>query len=116
MKLPIIAALATAVVALTAPSLASAQDRHGYSNYGEHDRRHERLDDRHDDNHEELNEVHADAHDQGLTRRGHRQLHGALQYEHAETDYRLARQHQRQDRRAWQRRYYNRGYNRHYGY
>lgn len=63
MQLPIIAALATAVVAVTVPSLASAQDRHGYSNYGEHDRRYKRLNDRQNDNHEELNAVHTDVHD-----------------------------------------------------
>lgn len=111
-----IAVLGSAVFAITMPSVASAQSAYGYSNYGEHDQRHDRFEDRHDANHDELDEVHADAHDQGLSRREHRQLHRELQYEHADADYRLARQHQRQDRRAWQRRYYDKGYYQYYGY
>ena len=109
--------IGTAALVAGIPSIASAQDGYGYGyGYGQHDQRHDRLEDRHDDNHEELNEVHADAHDQGLSRRGHRQLHQGLQVEHGESDYRLARHHQRQDRRSWQRRYYNRGGSRSYGY
>ncbi|MCU6455953.1 hypothetical protein LPN01_17895 [Sphingomonas sp. A2-49] len=104
----IISVFGIAALAAMVPSAASAQSGYGY---GQHDQRHDRLDDRHDDNHDELGEVHADAHDQGLSRRGHRQLHRGLQYEHAQSDYQLARKHQRQDRRAWQRRYYNPRYN-----
>jgi uncharacterized protein (UPF0335 family) len=116
----IISAFGIVVFAAMLPSAASAQSAYGYG-YSQHDQRHERLEDEHDDNHDELDEVHADAHDQGLSRREHRQLHQELQYEHAQSDYQLARQHQRQDRRAWQRRYYNRGYynrgnNGYYGY
>ena len=112
--MPMIAVFGVAAFAMAIPSAASAQSAYGYPGYNQHDQRHDRFDDRHDNNHEELNEVHADAHDQGLNRREHRQLHGGLQYEHAGSDYRIARQHQRLDRRAWQRRYYNRGYNQYY--
>lgn len=106
------------IVALTAivPSVASAQSGFGYGNYSEHDARHDRLDDRRDGNHEQLDEIHADAHDEGLSRGEHRQLHRELQYEHAEADYRLAREHQRRDQRAWQRRHSDRGYSSYYGY
>ena len=90
------------------PAAASAQSSYGFGN-GQHDQRHDRLEDRHDDNHEELDEVHDNAHDQGLRRGEHRQLHRELRYEHAVSDNRLARQHQRQDRRARQRRYFQGG-------
>ena len=116
----IIALLGTVAMAALAPTAASAQSgfsiplgsRSGYENSGygydgyrtdgRHVRRHERLEDRHDNVHENLGDEHEEAHEEGLTRREHRGLHRDLNDRHEDADYRIERQHRRQDLRdSW---------------
>ena len=115
-----IALLGTAAMAAMAPTAASAQSSFsitlgsgsGYDNssYGDDDyptdgrhvQRHERLEDRHDNVHENLGDEHEEAHEEGLTRREHRGLHRDLNDRHEDADYRIERQHRRQDLRdSW---------------
>ena len=105
-KLAMTAIGAMAMIGFATPALA-----HNDEWNSRHDWQHDRLGQRHDNVHDQLEEEHDEAHDQGLGRWEHRQLHRELQYQHAEADYRIAREHQRQHRRNdWRRRYYNYGY------
>jgi hypothetical protein len=108
----IAAALGLAAFAALTPVAASAHGdedgynrNYGWNGYSQHDRQHDRLDDRHDNIHDRLDDEHAYAHEQGLDPWEHRQLHRELDYRHEEADGRLRRDHWRQHwRNRWQRR------------
>jgi hypothetical protein len=96
---------AAAMLAFAVPAMAQDQ-------WSNHDDQHEHLANHHDDVHDQLDQEHADAHDQGLSPGEHRQLHRELRYDHAQADYQIARQHQREHwRDQHRRRYRGYGYN-----
>ncbi len=96
---------AVALASFALPAAANAQ-------WSRHDHQHEQLDEEHGDVHDALEEEHAQAHEQGLSPWEHAQLHQDLNNQHAEADYAIELQHQREHQREqWRRQYGNQ-----YGY
>ncbi len=126
----IIAALGASAIAVALPAAASAQTTFYFGvqsapSYGyydaprddRHDHEHEYLDEQHGDVHDELDYQHAQAHEEGLSPWEHARLHDDLDYQHVQTDYQIARKHQRQHQyRSWQRNYSNYRNNGYYRY